>query len=187
MRAHCLFCSLSCLRPDAVSRYAFTRRPSSDSPPTRSGSTNVCDGLRFKRKYTMERWKERSWLHGKRAVRRLLDPLRDAEAMPRLELERPEDHQIQRSLQQFSPSRHSTPLSETDIDIRYDRFESTADRSAPTMPLSPPPCLLGCSAGFHGAPSSQPIPAAIDVHPAAFRRGAAPDACGVRGRDEPGS
>src|SRR5687768_13638617 len=60
---------------------------------------------------------------------------------------------------------------------------TTGWRSRPS-PRSPPR-LLQVAAGLHLAPAAQPVPAAVDVHPAAVVRGADSDApCLLRGQKD---
>src|SRR5581483_3476058 len=70
----------------------------------------------------MQGGKQRAGLDGERAVRDLFEPFGDAEAVPRLELQRAEDQEIQRAFEQLG-SRHGR----LNIDIRYRTAKSSGE------------------------------------------------------------
>jgi hypothetical protein len=69
----------------------------------------------------MQRWKKGPWLDVERAAAHLPDPVRDADTVARLELQRLEDEQIERALHQFRLPGHGSilPLFEFDIEFLY--------------------------------------------------------------------
>src|SRR5439155_20376375 len=68
----------------------------------------------------MKRGKERPRLHDERAARDLLDPIGDADAVPRLELQGLQDEEIERPLHQFRLAlRHQAALYQISISHVY--------------------------------------------------------------------
>src|SRR5262249_52357800 len=88
---------------------------------------------------SMQRRKQRPGTDYENTLRHLLDPVRQPHAVQRAELERPENQEVQRSLEKFSGFRHAVMISTFDIDCQYvipKRWRAQHARSRNRVPES---------------------------------------------------